>query len=65
MTACTAVNDTVVGVAAYLTKDADGDAKTIIAGDKVNFSTWSRLEVNVAMAVIRSPNYWLHYICWY
>lgn len=51
MTVCTAVNDTVVGIAAYSTKDADGDAKTMTAGDKVNFFLLgSGLEVNVAMA---------------
>lgn len=51
MAICTAVTDTVVGVAAYSTKDADGDAKTMTAGDKVNFFLLgSGLEVNVAMA---------------
>ena len=51
MTVCTNVTDTVVGVAAYSTKDADGDAKTMTAGDKVNFFLLgSGLEVNVAMA---------------
>lgn len=51
MTVCTAVTDTVVGIAAYSTKDADGDAKTMTAGDKVNFFLLgSGLEVNVAMA---------------
>ena len=51
MAVCTTVNDTVVGVAAYSTKDADGNAKTMTAGDKVNFFLLgSGLEVNVAMA---------------
>jgi hypothetical protein len=51
MAVCTNVTDTVVGIAAYSTKDADGDAKTMTAGDKVNFFLLgSGLEVNVAMA---------------
>ena len=51
MAVCTTVTDTVAGIAAYSTKDADGDAKTMTAGDKVNFFLLgSGLEVNVAMA---------------
>ena len=55
MAACTAVDDTVVGVAVYTTVDADGDAKTMTAGDKVNFFLLgSGLEVNVAMVASES-----------
>ena len=55
MAACTTVDDTVIGIAAYSTKDADGDAKTMTAGDKVNFFLLgSGLEVNVAMVASES-----------
>lgn len=51
LTVHTTVTDVPAAVAAYSTKDADGDAKTMTAGDKVLFYLRGcGLEVNVAMA---------------
>ena len=51
LTVHTTVTDVPAAVAAYSTKDANGDAKTMTAGDKVLFYLRGcGLEVNVAMA---------------